>query len=89
MLGSGVLLPSDVKHTNKQKTCLVLVYGWLYTDILPGYVMLWLFRKHVEYYGGFSGAHSVIRWLWDIVENDFDKREKGLFLKVRFAVLSE
>ena len=42
MLGSGVLLPSDVKHTNKQKTCLMLVYGWLYTDILPGYVMLWL-----------------------------------------------
>ncbi|XP_065178800.1 ubiquitin-protein ligase E3B-like [Sycon ciliatum] len=38
-------------------------------------------RKYVEYSGGFSSAHSVIRWLWDVVEKELDQEEKGLFLK--------
>lgn len=38
-------------------------------------------RKNVQYYGGFHGSHRVINWLFDILENDFDGKEKALFLK--------
>ena len=38
-------------------------------------------RKHTHYYGGFHDNHRVIIWLWDILEKDFDVRERALFLK--------
>ena len=38
-------------------------------------------RKHTHYYGGFHDSHRVIIWLWDILEKDFDIRERALFLK--------
>lgn len=43
-------------------------------------------RKNVQYYGGFHGSHRVINWLFDILENDFDGKEKALFLKVQMSV---
>ena len=38
-------------------------------------------KKHVLYFGGFHGKHKVITWLWDILENDFNKAERSAFLK--------
>ncbi|CAI4227822.1 unnamed protein product [Auanema sp. JU1783] len=38
-------------------------------------------KKHVQYYGGFHGSHRLIKWLWDIVENEFSAEERRLFLK--------
>uniref|UniRef100_A0A915Q147 HECT-type E3 ubiquitin transferase n=1 Tax=Setaria digitata TaxID=48799 RepID=A0A915Q147_9BILA len=38
-------------------------------------------RKHVQYYGGFHSNHRVIKWLWQILENDFSAEERRLFLK--------
>ena len=38
-------------------------------------------RKHTHYYGGFHDNHRVIIWLWDILERDFDIRDRALFLK--------
>lgn len=38
-------------------------------------------RKHTNYYGGFHDAHRVINWLWDILERDFDAKERAAFLK--------
>ncbi|XP_065830914.1 ubiquitin-protein ligase E3B-like [Oscarella lobularis] len=38
-------------------------------------------KKHVQYFGGFHPAHKVVRWLWDTVANDFNSKEKALFLK--------
>ena len=40
-------------------------------------------RKHTNYYGGYHNQHKVIVWLWDILKNDFDAKERRLFLKVR------
>ncbi len=41
-----------------------------------------LFRQTVQYYGGYHPGHDVILWLWDILQNDFNKTEKKQFLKV-------
>lgn len=41
-------------------------------------------RKHVQYYGGFHNNHRVIKWLWQVLENDFTAEERRLFLKVCF-----
>ncbi|CAG9533224.1 unnamed protein product [Cercopithifilaria johnstoni] len=38
-------------------------------------------RKHVQYYGGFHNNHRVIKWLWQVLENDFTAEERRLFLK--------
>nr|XP_023030496.1 ubiquitin-protein ligase E3B [Leptinotarsa decemlineata] len=38
-------------------------------------------RKNCQYYGGFHDSHKVIGWLWDILERDFNKEEKAMFLK--------
>uniref|UniRef100_A0A1I7X268 HECT-type E3 ubiquitin transferase n=1 Tax=Heterorhabditis bacteriophora TaxID=37862 RepID=A0A1I7X268_HETBA len=38
-------------------------------------------KKHVQYYGGFHGSHRLIKWLWDIIENEFTAEERKLFLK--------
>jgi len=38
-------------------------------------------RKHTHYYGGFHDNHRVIIWLWDILERDFEIRDRALFLK--------
>lgn len=38
-------------------------------------------RRHTQYYGGFHSSHKVIKWLWDVLENDFTAKERGQFLK--------
>uniref|UniRef100_A0A5S6QH07 Ubiquitin-protein ligase E3B n=1 Tax=Trichuris muris TaxID=70415 RepID=A0A5S6QH07_TRIMR len=38
-------------------------------------------RKHTQYFGGFHKNHRVIKWLWEILENDFTAQERRLFLK--------
>lgn len=38
-------------------------------------------RKHVQYYGGFHSGHRLIKWLWQILENEFSAEERRLFLK--------
>ena len=37
--------------------------------------------KNAHYYGGFHDSHRVINWLWDILEKDFNARERAMFLK--------
>merc|ERR1712173_459474 len=39
-------------------------------------------RKHTHYYGGFHDNHRVIIWLWDILERDFDIRDRALFFEI-------
>ncbi|KAK3727792.1 hypothetical protein QZH41_000110 [Actinostola sp. cb2023] len=38
-------------------------------------------RKHTRYYGGYHGSHRVVVWLWEILDKDFDDKEKSHFLK--------
>ncbi|XP_005112992.2 ubiquitin-protein ligase E3B [Aplysia californica] len=38
-------------------------------------------RHHTRYHGGYHNNHKVINWLWDVVDNDLNLEEKGLFLK--------
>ncbi|ELT93611.1 hypothetical protein CAPTEDRAFT_162148 [Capitella teleta] len=38
-------------------------------------------RKHTQYYGGFHNNHRVVSWLWDILDKDFNPKERSLFLK--------
>ncbi|XP_067934700.1 ubiquitin-protein ligase E3B-like [Watersipora subatra] len=38
-------------------------------------------RKHTQYYGGFHNNHRVVNWLWDILQKDFNEKERGQFLK--------
>ncbi|RNA43855.1 ubiquitin- ligase E3B isoform X2 [Brachionus plicatilis] len=38
-------------------------------------------KKNVQYWGGLHSSHRLVKWLWEIVENDFDQEEKSLFLK--------
>ncbi len=38
-------------------------------------------RRHTHYYGGFHDSHKVIVWLWDILEKEFDPKERVAFLK--------
>lgn len=38
-------------------------------------------KKNVQYFGGFHSSHRVIKWLWEIVENEFSVEERKLFLK--------
>lgn len=43
-------------------------------------------RKNVQYWGGLHSNHRLVKWLWEIVENDFNKEEKSLFLKVFISI---
>ena len=45
-----------------------------------------VFRKHVEYLGGFHPGHQIVRWLWDVICKDFTAEEKALFLKVYLLI---
>uniref|UniRef100_F7A8M5 HECT-type E3 ubiquitin transferase n=1 Tax=Ciona intestinalis TaxID=7719 RepID=F7A8M5_CIOIN len=38
-------------------------------------------KKHVVYYGGFHSSHRVVRWLWDILEQDYSPSQRSAFLK--------
>ncbi|XP_031572556.1 ubiquitin-protein ligase E3B-like [Actinia tenebrosa] len=38
-------------------------------------------RKHSRYYGGYHSGHRVVVWLWEILEKDFNDKEKSQFLK--------
>jgi len=38
-------------------------------------------RRNTSYYGGFHDSHKVVVWLWEILEKDFNDKEKGGFLK--------
>ena len=48
--------------------------------------IIYNFRKHTRYYGGYHDKHKVVVWLWDILKNDFKKEEKAAFLKVSYIV---
>ena len=43
---------------------------------------IYIFRRNTQYYGGYHNNHKVINWMWDILDKDFTRDEKGLFLKV-------
>ncbi|WAR01500.1 UBE3B-like protein, partial [Mya arenaria] len=38
-------------------------------------------RKHTQYYGGYHNNHKVINWLWDVLEKDFNPKDRAAFLK--------
>ena len=38
-------------------------------------------KENVQYWGGLHAQHRLIKWLWDIVEFDFSRAERELFLK--------
>jgi ubiquitin-protein ligase E3 C len=38
-------------------------------------------QQHVSSSGGFSATHEVMRWLWDILLNDFDDKLRAAFLQ--------
>lgn len=39
-------------------------------------------RSNVVYQGGYHRTHPVIKWLWQILEQDFSREERALFLRV-------
>jgi len=38
-------------------------------------------RRNTSYYGGFHDSHRVVAWLWEVLEKDFNDKEKSMFLK--------
>lgn len=38
-------------------------------------------KDNVQYWGGLHAQHRLIKWLWDIIEFDFNRNERALFLK--------
>jgi ubiquitin-protein ligase E3 B len=38
-------------------------------------------KANVQYWGGLHAAHRLVKWLWDVVQNDFSRDERSLFLK--------
>ncbi|KAI3382535.1 hypothetical protein SNEBB_010211, partial [Seison nebaliae] len=38
-------------------------------------------QKHTQYFGGYHAKHEVIKWFWDIVQNDFSSKDRQLLLK--------
>ena len=46
------------------------------------YKKIYNFRRNTQYYGGYHNNHKVISWMWDVLDKDFTRDEKGLFLKV-------
>lgn len=38
-------------------------------------------RENVQYWGGLHAHHRIIKWLFEVLEHDFDGRERSLFLK--------
>lgn len=38
-------------------------------------------KLNVQYWGGFNSSHRCIKWLWEILESEFNREERSLFLK--------
>jgi ubiquitin-protein ligase E3 B len=38
-------------------------------------------KRNVQYLNGLHSSHRLIKWLWEILENDFNREERALFLK--------
>ena len=38
-------------------------------------------RDNVQYWGGLHAQHRLVKWLFEILESDFNPKERGLFLK--------
>ncbi|UJR25011.1 hypothetical protein I4U23_006372 [Adineta vaga] len=38
-------------------------------------------KSNVVYQGGYHRTHTVIKWLWQILEQDFSREERALFLR--------
>ena len=38
-------------------------------------------KSNVQYWGGLHSGHRLVKWLWEILENDFDREERALFLR--------
>ncbi|CAF0839771.1 unnamed protein product, partial [Didymodactylos carnosus] len=38
-------------------------------------------KSNTVYQGGYHKNHSVIKWLWDLVEKEFTREERALFLR--------
>jgi ubiquitin-protein ligase E3 B len=38
-------------------------------------------KRNVQYLNGLHSNHRLIKWLWEILENDFNREERALFLK--------
>ena len=41
-----------------------------------------LYRSNVVYQGGYHRTHPVIKWLWQVLEQEFSREERALFLRV-------
>ena len=39
-------------------------------------------KENTQYWGGLHAQHRLVKWLWDIIEFDFNRLERSLFLKV-------
>ena len=64
----------DIDFEDLKYILFIVVYQFI-TCFLPN-------RKNVQYWGGLHSGHRLIKWLWEILENDFNREERGLFLKV-------
>jgi len=38
-------------------------------------------RENAQYWGGLHNQHRLVKWLFEILESDFDRNERALFLK--------
>ncbi|XP_040567057.1 ubiquitin-protein ligase E3B [Lepeophtheirus salmonis] len=73
--GFRAILPIDWLNLFSPPEVLRLISG----DNLP--LDLKDLRRHTHYYGGFHDSHKVIVWLWEILDRDFDDKERSSFLK--------
>lgn len=39
-------------------------------------------RSNIVYQGGYHRTHPVIKWLWQVLEQEFSREERALFLRV-------
>lgn len=43
-------------------------------------------RANTNYTNGYDGNHELIRWFWDILDRDFDEKDRRAFLKFSTSV---
>jgi len=84
----GQARPKMINHLTSRLQTECGVPFW-HVHVWKWFLIIFLSRKHTQYYGGYHDRHKVIGWLWDILKIDFTPDEKAAFLKVHVTIQSK
>lgn len=52
------------------------------------FISSYSYRSNIVYQGGYHRTHPVIKWLWQVLEQEFSREERSLFLRVCIRLIS-